>query len=45
MAQYLESNCYLPAKKEKYKTTGMRWQVPWGKHSPVCMTTLMKQIF
>lgn len=35
MAQYLENNCYLPAKKEKYGKDGMRWQVPWGKHSPV----------
>jgi len=33
----LTQNCYLPDKMEKYgkENTGMRWQVPWGKHSPV----------
>ena len=37
MAQYLQDNCYLPERAKKYgnSSTGMRFQVPWGKHSPV----------
>jgi len=34
MANYISNNCYLPVKKEKKGKNGMRWQVPWGKHTP-----------
>mmetsp|Transcript_1945 Transcript_1945/g.2755 ORF Transcript_1945/g.2755 Transcript_1945/m.2755 type:complete len:394 (+) Transcript_1945:186-1367(+) len=30
----LTKNCYLPKKEKKYGTSGVRWQVPWGKHTP-----------
>lgn len=37
MSSFLGSNCRLPARQKKHsmKQTGMRWQVPWGKHTPV----------
>ncbi len=52
----LSQNCYLPDRMEKHgkASTGMRWQVPWGKHSPVSwrhkhsapsMTTLNQTAF
>jgi hypothetical protein len=33
----LQKNCYIKARTEKYgpQTRGIRFQVPWGKHSPV----------
>jgi len=33
----LQKNCYIKARMEKYgpETRGIRFQVPWGKHSPV----------
>jgi len=40
VTQLLKRNCYIPERLEKYggKATkeqlGMRWQVPWGKHTP-----------
>jgi hypothetical protein len=34
MAELLLANCYNPARREKYKTDGVRWQVNWGKHQP-----------
>jgi hypothetical protein len=37
----LKRNCYIPERAEKYgfetatkEQLGMRWQVPWGKHTP-----------
>jgi hypothetical protein len=37
----LKKNCYIPERAEKYglgtatkEQLGMRWQVPWGKHTP-----------
>mmetsp|Transcript_22578 Transcript_22578/g.33045 ORF Transcript_22578/g.33045 Transcript_22578/m.33045 type:complete len:414 (-) Transcript_22578:87-1328(-) len=37
LAEMLEHNCYLPDKVAKYGEgrVGIRYQVPWGKHSPV----------
>ena len=37
MSELLIANCMLPDHMEKYgyKSRGIRWQVPWGKHSPV----------
>lgn len=34
MAELLIANCYNPARKKKYGTAGVRWQVNWGKHQP-----------
>ncbi|KAG7374252.1 hypothetical protein IV203_013347 [Nitzschia inconspicua] len=37
----LKQNCEIPERREKYgphqskESYGMRWQVPWGKHTPV----------
>ena len=31
---YLEANCIMPQNKREAHG-GMRWQVPWGKHTPV----------
>lgn len=37
MAELLIHNCHLPAKMRKYgsRYRGVRWQVLWGKHTPV----------
>jgi hypothetical protein len=37
MAELLIQNCEMKARMKKYgqEDTGVRWQVPWGKHSPV----------
>ena len=35
MAELLQQNCYIPARYAKYQTAGVRWQVLWGKHTPV----------
>jgi len=37
LQELLVKNCYLPERIQKHGegNTGMRWQVPWGKHSPV----------
>ena len=43
MAQLLWQNCYMPARREKYGTAGVRWQVPWGKHTPVHNETHRQQ--
>eukprot|EP00590_Aulacoseira_subarctica_P005511 CAMPEP_0172423956 /NCGR_PEP_ID=MMETSP1064-20121228/19674_1 /TAXON_ID=202472 /ORGANISM="Aulacoseira subarctica , Strain CCAP 1002/5" /LENGTH=395 /DNA_ID=CAMNT_0013165595 /DNA_START=269 /DNA_END=1456 /DNA_ORIENTATION=+ len=32
---YLNKNCNNPARHAKYGLEGIRWQVPWGKHSPL----------
>ena len=36
MSQLLVQNCYIPERVEKKgkRSTGMRLQVPWGKHTP-----------
>jgi hypothetical protein len=36
MAELLIHNCYMPERIKKYgsKNIGIRWQVPWGKHTP-----------
>jgi hypothetical protein len=36
MAELLIANCHMPARMEKYGriNKGIRWQVPWGKHTP-----------
>lgn len=35
--ELMEANCHNRARMEKYdkNTHGLRWQVPWGKHSPL----------
>lgn len=35
LAELLRANCAIPAKKQRGRGPGMRWQVPWGKHNPV----------
>lgn len=35
LEKLLSYNCYLPDRLTKHRNKGMRWQVPWGKHSPV----------
>jgi hypothetical protein len=37
MSELLLANCLMPERMKKYgqKSRGIRWQVPWGKHSPV----------
>lgn len=35
MAELLIANCVLPERQQKYGTRGVRWQVVWGKHTPV----------
>jgi hypothetical protein len=37
MAELLIANCHMPARMAKYgkKNRGVRWQVLWGKHTPV----------
>jgi hypothetical protein len=35
LAELLIANCYMPERKAKYQTSGVRWQVLWGKHTPV----------
>eukprot|EP00980_Cylindrotheca_fusiformis_P009702 scaffold2143_cov125-Cylindrotheca_fusiformis.AAC.4 len=36
MAELLIANCHMPARMKKYGKVnrGVRWQVPWGKHTP-----------
>mmetsp|Transcript_43352 Transcript_43352/g.104772 ORF Transcript_43352/g.104772 Transcript_43352/m.104772 type:complete len:510 (+) Transcript_43352:151-1680(+) len=36
MAELLIANCHMPARMKKYGAInrGVRWQVPWGKHTP-----------
>ena len=36
MAELLLANCHMQARMDKYgaENRGIRWQVPWGKHSP-----------
>lgn len=36
MAELLIANCHMEDRMKKYgeKTRGVRWQVPWGKHTP-----------
>jgi len=35
-AELLIGNCHMPERQKKYgyKNVGIRWQVPWGKHTP-----------
>ncbi|KAL7563940.1 hypothetical protein ACA910_017555 [Epithemia clementina (nom. ined.)] len=42
LAQLLWDNCYMVARVRKYgpTTRGMRWQVPYGKHTPVYNETV-----
>jgi hypothetical protein len=37
LAELLIANCHMPARMKKYgeENRGVRWQVPWGKHTPV----------
>lgn len=37
MSELLLANCVMPERVKKHgqKSRGIRWQVPWGKHSPV----------
>ena len=37
MAELLIANCHMPARMAKYgpNSRGVRWQVLWGKHTPV----------
>ncbi|GAX20122.1 hypothetical protein FisN_17Lh074 [Fistulifera solaris] len=37
MAELLIHNCHMPARMKKYghRNRGVRWQVLWGKHTPV----------
>jgi len=37
MAELLIANCHMPARIKKYgkSSRGVRWQVLWGKHTPV----------
>ena len=37
LSELLIANCIMPDHMKKYgnKSRGIRWQVPWGKHSPV----------
>lgn len=36
LAELLISNCHMQARMDKYgkENRGIRWQVPWGKHTP-----------
>jgi len=36
MAELLIGNCHMQARMDKYgaQNRGVRWQVPWGKHTP-----------
>mmetsp|Transcript_1080 Transcript_1080/g.2376 ORF Transcript_1080/g.2376 Transcript_1080/m.2376 type:complete len:558 (-) Transcript_1080:1308-2981(-) len=36
LAELLIGNCHMPERQKKYgyKNVGIRWQVPWGKHTP-----------
>jgi hypothetical protein len=36
MAELLIHNCMMPERMKKYghRNVGIRWQVPWGKHTP-----------
>jgi len=36
MSEYLVKNCVMPERMKKHgpRSRGIRWQVPWGKHSP-----------
>lgn len=36
LSELLIDNCMMPERMKKYgqKSRGIRWQVPWGKHSP-----------
>jgi hypothetical protein len=38
----MEANCHNRARMAKYdkNTHGLRWQVPWGKHSPLSYRVL-----
>lgn len=40
MAELLIANCYMPARRAKYKQDGVRWQAVWGKHTPVWNETV-----
>lgn len=35
MSELLIANCHMPERMKVYKTPGVRWQVLWGKHTPV----------
>jgi hypothetical protein len=37
LAALITENCHMPERVKKYGDVnrGMRWQVPWGKHTPV----------
>ena len=37
MSEFLQQNCFLPEKKKKKHSPGIRAQVPWGKHTPVAL--------
>ena len=39
LSEYLMKNCHMPHNKDKrsMNVQGIRWQVPWGKHSPVSL--------
>lgn len=41
LAELLKKNCYMPARVKKYgkKSKGVRWQVRWGKHTPIVNET------
>jgi hypothetical protein len=40
MAELLIANCYMPKRREAEQGDGVRWQVVWGKHTPVWNETI-----
>lgn len=40
MAELLIANCYMPKRRAANQGDGVRWQVVWGKHTPVFNETV-----
>jgi hypothetical protein len=40
MAELLIANCYMPQRRAAEQGDGVRWQVVWGKHTPVFNETV-----
>jgi hypothetical protein len=40
MAELLIANCYMPQRRLANQGDGVRWQVVWGKHTPVSNETV-----